>query len=73
VALERVEFPIPGKVVSVNVKEGSKVKEGDTICMLESMKMENPIVAPVSGVVKEIKLSPGQVVEAGKLVAVIEY
>ena len=72
-ALERVEFPIPGKVVSVNVKEGSKVKEGDTICMLESMKMENPIVAPVSGVVKEIKLSPGQVVEAGKLVAVIEY
>ena len=72
-ALERVEFPIPGKVVSVNVKEGGKVKEGDTICMLESMKMENPIVAPVDGVIQEIKLSPGQVVEAGALVAVIEY
>jgi len=73
VALERVEFPIPGKVVSINVKEGSKVKEGDTICMLESMKMENPIIAPVNGVIKEIKLSPGQVVEGGALVAVIEY
>lgn len=72
-ALERVEFPIPGKVVSINVKEGSKVKEGDTICMLESMKMENPIIAPVNGVIKEIKLSPGQVVEGGALVAVIEY
>ncbi|MFH0847414.1 MAG: DUF2118 domain-containing protein [Chloroflexota bacterium] len=70
---ERVEFPITGKVVSVSVVVGGQVKEGDTICMLESMKMENPIVSPVDGVVKEIKLSPGQTVEAGDLVAVIEY
>lgn len=70
---ERVEFPITGKVVSVSVSTGGRVKEGDTICMLESMKMENPIVSPVDGVVKEIKLSPGQTVEAGDLVAVIEY
>lgn len=70
---ERVEFPIPGKVVSIGVKEGSRVREGDTICMLESMKMENPIIAPVDGVVKEIRLTPGQVVEAGDLVAIIEY
>jgi len=73
VAQERIEFPIPGKVIGVNVKQGDKVKEGDTICTLESMKMENPIVSPVDGAVTEIKLSPGQVVESGDLVAVIEY
>ncbi len=72
-ALERVEFPIAGKVISVSVKEGDKVKEGDTICLLESMKMENPIMSPVDGTVKEIKLTAGQVVEPGQLVAVIEY
>ncbi len=72
-ALERVEFPIAGKIISVNVKEGDRIKEGDTICMLESMKMENPIMSPVDGTVKEIKLTPGQVVEPGQLVAVIEY
>lgn len=71
--LERVEFPMPGKIISVNTTVGSKVEEGDTICVLESMKMENPIVAPVSGKIKEMKLSTRQVVEGGDLVAVIEY
>jgi len=73
VAKEVVEFPITGKVVEVNVKEGDKVKEGDVLCMLESMKMENPIVSPVDGTVTEINLKAGQVVEAGDTVAVIEY
>ena len=70
---ERVEFPITGKIISVNVSQGNLVKEGDTLCLLESMKMENPILAPVDGTVIEINLSPEQVVEAGDLVAVIEY
>ena len=72
-AQERVEFPITGKVTSVNVKVGDEVKEGDTLCMIESMKMENPILAPVSGKVLEINLSAEQVVETGELVAIIEY
>jgi biotin carboxyl carrier protein len=70
---ERVEFPITGKIISVNVSQGNLVKEGDTLCLLESMKMENPILAPVDGTIIEISLAAEQVVEAGDLVAVIEY
>jgi len=72
-AQENVEFPITGKIISVSVKAGDKVGEGDILCLLESMKMENPILAPVAGTVAKIELSDGQVVEAGDLVAVIEY
>ncbi len=72
-AQERVEFPLTGKIVSVEVRQGSVVKEGDVLCLLESMKMENPILAPVGGAIIEINLAPEQVVEAGDLVAVIEY
>jgi biotin carboxyl carrier protein len=72
-AQEKVEFPIMGRITSVNVSQGSVVKEGDVLCMLESMKMENPILVPVGGTVTEITISSGQVVEAGDLVAIIEY
>jgi biotin carboxyl carrier protein len=72
-AEEKVEFPITGKITSVNVKVGDTVKEGDTICFIEAMKMENPILATVSGKVTKIDISAGQVVEVGQLVAVIEY
>ena len=72
-AQEKVEFPIPGKITSVNVSLGSAVEEGDVLCILESMKMENPILAPVGGTVTAIDLSVGQVVETGALVATIEY
>ena len=72
-AQEKVEIPITGKITSVNVTQGSVVKEGDVLCLLESMKMENPILAPVEGTVTEIMIAPGQVVEAGGLVAIIEY
>ena len=70
---ENIEFPITGKITSVNVKAGDTVKEGDTICLIEAMKMENPILATVSGKVTKIDISAGQVVEVGQLVAIIEY
>jgi biotin carboxyl carrier protein len=72
-AQEKVEFPITGKITSVNVKAGDMVKEGDTLCLIEAMKMENPIMSPVNGKVTKIDISAGQVVGVGQLVAVIEY
>jgi biotin carboxyl carrier protein len=72
-AKEVVEVPITGKVTTVPVKLGDTVQEGDTICFIESMKMENPILAPVAGKIVEIKVSPGQVANPGDTIAVIEY
>ena len=72
-ARETVEVPITGKIISVDVKAGDTVKEGDTICVLESMKMENPILAPVDGTVIEVSVTVDQVVKPGDTIAVIEY
>ena len=72
-AQEVVEVPITGRIIGVNVKSGDTVKEGDTLCLLESMKMENPILAPVDGTINEIKVAVDQVVGPGEVIAVIEY
>jgi biotin carboxyl carrier protein len=72
-ARETVEVPITGKIISVSVKAGDRVKEDEVLCILESMKMENPIVATVSGTVVEVGVKADQVVKAGDTVAVIEY
>lgn len=70
---EIVEAPIPGKIISVGVAVEGVVEEGEVLCMLESMKMENPILAPVKGVVKEIKIAPSQMVKSGETMFIIEY
>jgi biotin carboxyl carrier protein len=67
-----VTVPMVGKIVSVTVKVGDKVKEDDQVAVLEAMKMEMPVVAPASGTVKEIKVAAGQEVEAEAVIAVIE-
>jgi len=72
-AQETVEVPITGKIISVNVKPGDEVKEGDILCLLESMKMENPVLAPVSGTIIQIGVAAEQVVKPGEMIAVIEY
>ena len=72
-ARETVEVPITGKIISVDVKGGDAVKEGDVLCTLESMKMENPILAPVDGTVAELGVAVEQVVKPGETIAVIEY
>jgi len=67
-----VTVPMVGKIVSVSVKVGDKVKEDDQVAVLEAMKMEMPVVAPVTGTVKEISVAAGQEVEAEAVIAVIE-
>jgi acetyl-CoA carboxylase biotin carboxyl carrier protein len=67
-----VTVPMVGKIVSVSVKVGDKIKEDDQVAVLEAMKMEMPIVAPITGMVKEVCVGPGQEVEAEAVIAVIE-
>lgn len=67
-----VTVPMVGKIISVSVKVGDRIKEDDQVAVLEAMKMEMPIVAPVTGTVKEIRVAPGQEVEAEAVIAVIE-
>lgn len=70
---EEVLAPIPGKIIRVHVNEGDRVNEGDVIYELEAMKMENPIVAPVSGTINKINVVPDQTVKTGDLLAIIQY
>jgi len=72
-AQEVVEAPLPGKIVRVDVTVGNSVEESGVICIIEAMKMENPILSPVKASVIEVAVSPGQVVRTGEKIAVIEY
>ena len=56
----KVKSPLPGSVIKVQVSEGQAVKKGDTLLTLESMKMENPILAEQDCTVKQILVSAGQ-------------
>jgi len=70
-AQEIIEVPITGKIISVNVEIGDEVKEGDTICLLESMKMENPILSPIEGKISQIGVSAEQEVKPGETIAIM--
>lgn len=67
-----VVAPMVGKVISIVANAGEKVEMDDSVVVIESMKMENHVVAPVSGIIKEIKVAPGDVVKSGTVLAVIE-
>lgn len=67
-----VVAPMVGKVLKIEKKAGERVEEDDVVLVMEAMKMEIPVVAPASGVLKEIKVSPGQAVEAEQILAEIE-
>jgi len=71
-AQETVQSPMPGIIKSVEVAVGDQVNEGDTLCILEAMKMETPIVAPVGGKVTEVNITEGQSVKGGEKLIVIE-
>jgi len=67
-----VEAPMVGKILKVEKQVGDHVEEDEVVMVMEAMKMEIPIVAPVTGTLKELKVSPGQAVEAEQALAVID-
>ncbi|RRD40688.1 biotin/lipoyl-binding protein [Leptotrichia sp. OH3620_COT-345] len=67
----KVEAPMQGLVLNVDVSIGQKVKAGETLLVLEAMKMENPIVAPVDGTVSGINVTKGDTVETGNTLITI--
>jgi len=69
---EDVRAEIVASVLEVVVRKGDKIDEGDTLVLLESMKMEIPVLAEVSGTVTEVSVSVGDVIQAGDLIAVID-
>lgn len=64
--------PVVGKILSIKVKVGDYVKENDVILTMEVLKLETEIVAPKSGKIKEVKVTPGDQVELGATLMVIE-
>jgi biotin carboxyl carrier protein len=71
VAGEEVAAPMPGKILQLKVAEGGSVKEGDTLLILEAMKMENEIVANTSGIVKKINVAANDMVDTEDILLVI--
>lgn len=70
--LSTIKAPLPGKILSVAVKEGDTVKKDDKLILMEAMKMENNIHSDTEGVVKSIKVAPGDVVLQDDILLEIE-
>ena len=62
---------MPGNILKINVKAGDAVKKGDVLCILEAMKMENEIFAPVDGTVTSLPVSKGASVQTDEVLATI--
>jgi biotin carboxyl carrier protein len=71
-ALVNVKSEIAGNVWKIQLKPGDKVDADGEIMILESMKMEIPVLAPKAGTIKEIKVNEGESIGEGQLVAVID-
>ena len=67
-----VKSPLPGIVVAINVNVGDEVKKGQTVAVLEAMKMENAILSPANATIKEILVKKGETVEKNKLLIELE-
>jgi acetyl-CoA carboxylase biotin carboxyl carrier protein len=69
---DEIHAEMVANVWKVVAKAGDAVEEGDTLVILESMKMEIPVIAESDGVVKQIAVSEGDVVQEGDLIAVVD-
>lgn len=62
---------MPGTILRVLINEGQNIKAGEVLCILEAMKMENEIVAPIDGLIASLKIDANQKVDSGDLLVVI--
>ena len=67
-----IAAPMQGTIVKVSVEAGDAVKEGDPICVLEAMKMENEVKAPAAGEVIDLRVEPGDTVAVGQVIAIVK-
>lgn len=70
--VNEVKAPMPGLVLDIHVEAGSQVSKGDSLLVLEAMKMENVLKSPTDGVVKNVSVSSGQAVEKGQVLIEFE-
>jgi len=68
----KIKAPMPGKVVRILAPAGSQVEMGQSVVVIEAMKMQNELKAPKTGVVKKISVAEGAAVEAGQALAEVE-
>ena len=69
---EEVKAFAPGNILKIMVELGQEVKEGDTLLIMEAMKMESPVSAPCDGKIGNIAVSAGATVQTGELLLTIE-
>lgn len=69
---EEIRAEMVASVLSVTVTAGDAVRDGDAVVLLESMKMEIPVLSEIEGTVRTIAVQPGDVVQEGDLIAVVE-
>ncbi len=68
----KIKAPMPGKIVRILAPAGSQVEMGQSVLVIEAMKMQNELKAPKNGVVKKINIAEGAAVEAGQALAEVE-
>ncbi len=67
-----IKTAMPGKIVRVLAEQGAEIKQGESVIVVEAMKMQNEMKSPKDGIVKEIRFSVGSTVNAGDILAIIE-
>ena len=70
--ISEIKTAMPGKLVRILTEAGAEVKQGESVLVVEAMKMQNEMKSPKDGIVKEIRFAEGDTVNAGDVLAVIE-